>query len=133
MVHVPDPDLRTKADKPAGEPKNCPQKIRLAARNSVILLRHSVVLLGASVLAALSLMGGPADAAAQTAAISVSITIEARCVVSSTDSTGRSGDTGSATALAVHCTGSTPFRVLLSDGQSATLSPASAKPLEIAF
>jgi hypothetical protein len=136
-VHVSDLNRGTKGDKPSAGLKKCPQKFQRAARKSVMLLRHSIRPLGAFALTALLLTGGQTDAASATAAINVSLIIEARCVVSLTDTTGRDADLGR--NLAVHCTDATPYRVLSSDGPSGqgpspgALPPAGAKPLEIAF
>jgi hypothetical protein len=131
------PNPGTKGDKPIGEVERYRRKLQRAGRNSVTLLRPAVGPLSAFALATLSLTGGQADAASATAAINVSLTIEARCVVSLIDTTGRDGDWGR--NLAVHCTDATPYRVLSSDGPSGqlpspgALSPTGAKPLEVAF
>jgi len=88
-------------------------------------------------LAGLSLTGLRADAAAETASIGVSITIEARCVVALAETPAR--DAGFRQDLAVHCTDSTPFRIVFDSSppnQSSnprTSLPADAKLLEIVF
>ena len=103
------------------------------------MLRHTVGPYGAFALAALSLTGGRAVAASETASINVSIAIEARCVVALAETSGRRGDAGFRRDFAVRCTDSTPYQVLFDDGQSHQFSGPSASPppngklLEIAF
>jgi spore coat protein U-like protein len=88
-------------------------------------------------LAGLSLTGLRADAAAETASVNVSITIEARCAVALTETPD--GDAGFRQDLAVHCTNSTPYRIVFDAGPSRQSSnsrnslPAGAKLLEIVF
>jgi len=88
-------------------------------------------------LAGLSLTGLRADAAAETASISVSITIEARCAVALAETPD--GDAGFRQDLAVHCTDSTPYRIVFDPESSRQASdprtslPAGAQLLEIVF
>jgi hypothetical protein len=90
-------------------------------------------------LAALSLTGGEADAASESAAINVSITIEARCVVALADAPRRQSDSGLGPDFAVQCTDLMPYQVLFADGQSrqflnpGVLPAIGANLLEIAF
>jgi spore coat protein U-like protein len=88
-------------------------------------------------LAGLSLTGLRVHAAAQTASIDVSITIEARCVVALAATPGRNA--GVRQDLAVHCTDSTPYRIVFDAEQSRqSLSPRATPPagaqlLEVVF
>jgi hypothetical protein len=87
-------------------------------------------------LAGLSLTGLRVNAAAQTASINVSITIEARCVVALAATPGRNA--GVRQDLAVHCTDSTPYRIVFAEQPRQSWSPGVSPPtganlLEVVF